>query len=201
MVKRRTVTKPSGKLTSTTRRGSKKASFEAFKKKSNKMFNAAKERAEAEGSGLVGLEDGHYIARLSFAEISKSQSSGRMQIKFSWLVVDGEAKGDSHNEYQGINSEDNITYLNKRLMRLGYDAVGSFEELEETITELNEDKPGVRLQVSTRGDFTNVYIKKVLDEEELPDDDDDVDDDTDDTKDTDETSKKRKRKRRKEAKK
>ena len=154
------------------------SSFGIFAKKSKSMFSKGKERAEAEGAGLLGLEDGYYIVRLTNCELGKSQSSGRMQAMFEWTVVEGEHKGDKHREYQGINSEDNIVYLNKRLMRLGYDSVGSFEELEEIISNLLKEKPGARIQVATRGDFTNVYIKKVLGDEDLPDDE--IDDETED---------------------
>lgn len=124
-------------------------------------WNQAQE--DAKGPLFTTLEDGRYIAKLVGTDIGESQSSGRLQVTWIWEIVEGEYTGEQVRDYDGLENEQNLVYLLRKLAILGYDIdqvnVG---DLEEVLEELVAAKPLCRIRLRTRGDFQNVYIDQMI---------------------------------------
>jgi hypothetical protein len=163
------------------------------KMKLNKgMFKKAAQEAKA--SGFASFDDGIYMVCLTQAEISESMSSGRLQVNRAWTIAEGDQEGENIRDYPGIDNEQQLTFFNRDLIRLGYEPPASAEELEELLEQMIKDRPLVRIRLVTKNsngiDYQNIQILKVLEpvtageedeeEEELPFDEDDDDDDDDD---------------------
>jgi len=131
--------------------------------------------AEAkESGGFTDFEDGFYEAELKEAELQESKSSGRLQVLMVWEVVEGDEKGKSYRDYQGIDNEVGAAILMGNLVTLGAEEVDSPEDLGETLTDLQERGIVARVELKTKGDFQNLRIRKVLENgEDLEDEDED----------------------------
>lgn len=137
------------------------------------LFAKAADRAFESGPGTE-LEDGIYKMALKSAKIGESQTSGRRQVNWTWVVTDGDDAGATKIDTAGIQNEDNIYYLNLMLMRFGYEPPRSEQELAEILEELTENHVLCRCRLTTKkdSDFQNLRVLKVLQETyELPDDD------------------------------
>ncbi len=133
--------------------------------------------------GTVSLDDGTYQGVISAIELGQTQK-GKAQIDWTLKVLAGEFEGRTQHKYDLLASQENVNWL-----------LGTLEALECEIPETDKDLKdalksciGKKIEFSTRtsGDFTNVYINELLDDEEIDDSDDD-DDDNDDEEGVDET--------------
>lgn len=165
----------------------------ALKKKlkaAKKAYSAAKERAVAE-SGFSEIEDGRYIAQCVGAEVTESQSSGRLQINWTWRICEGEFQNEQTMDFDGLETEDNLMWTCRKLARFGYDAPDDIEDIVAIVEEIAEDQPFGRIRLKTKGDFQNLFLDKTLAEydppddyggetaDDEPDDEDDIDEDED----------------------
>lgn len=159
-----------------------------FLKGANKDWKTAKKRAKERKPQFLEYNDGRYLARLVGADIGES-NGGRVQIDFSWKFEDGEYEKKVKHDYQGIETEDNLYWLAQRIEQLGYEMIDDLSELPELLKEILKARPLCTIQLKTNGEFQNVYIKKVHDDEEDAEGDEDEDDaESDDTEDSDEDS-------------
>jgi hypothetical protein len=136
-----------------------------FKKKlraANDAWKSAKTKNAERGAGFVEFEDGRYLARLIKGEIGESQSSGRIQIRWSYRFEDGEYENQTKFDYSGLESEQNLMFLARMLDQLGYEAPDSLDEIEDILTDIEKSKPLVRIRLRTKGEFQNVYLDKVF---------------------------------------
>lgn len=170
----------------------KGGSFKQKLKSFSKNWKKGKERAD-EAPDFDQFEDGRYFAQLSKAEINESKSSGRLQIMWSWIFKAGEYKGKQVNNFHGLETEENAMWLTRFLAKLGYEeAPAESEDLEKLLKELNKEKPCAEISLRTRGDYQNLDVRRLVDEDEIEDDeeeeeeDDDEEDDDDDDDDDDE---------------
>lgn len=147
----------------------------------NKDWKKAKKRVAEEGpGGFADIPDGTYTARLVGAKIGQSESSKRLQVDFDWKIADGEEEGKHKHNYQGLTTEDNLFYLGRDLERLGYEMPDDLEDLPEILADMEKSKPVASIRLRTKGDFQNVYIRKVYASDES-------DEDVDDAEETEET--------------
>jgi chemotaxis protein histidine kinase CheA len=146
---------------------------------------ASKKAKEDTGGNFVELPDGRYTARLSSAKLGES-GNGRAQIAFGWVIADGEYEGKTAYNYQGIQSEDNLFYLGRDLVRLGYELPDSLSDLPEILKDIEKTKPMGVINLKTKGEYQNLYIRKIFDSME-EDGDDDTTEDEDAEVETDET--------------
>ncbi len=172
------------------------------KEKGGKKFDASKALAAAqklwrkakkkmgERTKVVEFDDGRYLARLVGAKLEKS-NAGRAQIRFVWKFVEGEYEGKEKWAFQGIETEDNLTFLCADLDRLGYDV----EEIDDLVkdlpgilAELEKAKPVCRISLKTKdgSEYQNVYISKLMSTDEEDEDEEDEDSDEEDSDDDDE---------------
>ncbi len=135
-------------------------------KKAERMFKIARKRAKDEGGG-ANKPDGAYRGIFKEFKITES-GNGRLQCVFGVKIGEGEFKGEMERKYCGMDSEDNIVYLNKDLNRLGFDGFDSMEELEAIGEEIKGK--GVRFKLVTKGEYQNCYFDKLLSDADYDDD-------------------------------
>lgn len=158
-------------------------------KRFDKTFKTAKKRAHEEGFGGAELPDGKYKARLESCELSESQSSGRMQVCFAFVVTAGEQKGEKVRKYQAVETEDDQVWLARDLKRFGIEAPESAQDLIDTVKLLDESKPELVISLKTKDSGQFCYIDKVTSEIEGGDEDEEESEDDEEMEDSDEESK------------
>ena len=138
-----------------------------FAKRLSKLkgnWNKAKER---KGGGFESaVEDGIYKMCVTVAELTERQSSGRLQIHWEFTVMDGEFKGEAVHDYDGMESEDNLFFIQRKVTKLGHEAPEDPSEIEEILAAITKEHPVFRGRVKTKDDFTHVHINKLLEGEE-----------------------------------
>ena len=112
------------------------------------------------------VPDGVYKARITNAELGESQSSGRMQVAWEATIVEGEQKGDVVRDYDGLETEKNLFYLQQKLGRLKQEVPDDISEIEEVLNAITKEKPLVRIRVRTKDDYQHFQINRVLDNED-----------------------------------
>lgn len=133
---------------------------------------AQKKVTETRGkAGAPEFEDGIYLAKLASAELGEWNE--KLKVLFKWKFMDGEYEGQVIHDYQGINSEENLYYLGRRLEDFGYEMPDDPTELPETLAAIVGEKKLCKIRLRTKGDWQNVYLQKVLedaDDAEVEDD-------------------------------
>lgn len=125
----------------------------------------SKARARAEEEPMYGeIDDGRYVAALSEGKITESQN-GRLQVAWTYTILQGENKGETVRSYDGLESEDNLMWLARKLSRLNYDVPESIDEVQAILDEITKEKPKVAIRIKTKGEFQNVYIDKLVSSE------------------------------------
>lgn len=114
--------------------------------------------------GGSAVEDGIYRLRITGCELTESMSSGRLQIHWEFTVAEGEQKGEQCHDYDGLESEDNLFFLQRKLARLGKEVPEDISEIETVLAEIIKERPLIRGRVKTKDDFTHVYINRMLDD-------------------------------------
>jgi len=123
------------------------------------------------GGGL--LPPGIYLARLSNVEGTVS-STDKPMVKWTWVVVEGEEKGQTGYSNSVLVTEDNYAYFNRDLTRLGYELPDDMGELEELLSEIAGEKFLCKIRVVERDGNTNIYLQSVIEDDGY--DDDEADD-------------------------
>ena len=148
---------------------------------------SARSRAN-ESTGFTEVPDGRYLAHLTAAQIGESKSSGRLQIQWTWTIADGEFEGDTKLDFDGLETEDNLVFLGRKLARFGYELPEDITAIADILEELIEKRPLARIRLKTRGEFQNVYVDKIMrsvdndeDDDESSSDDVGSDEDVEDT--------------------
>jgi hypothetical protein len=132
-------------------------------KKLGGNWKKASKRDPSEFGGSA-IEDGIYRLRITGCELTESVSSGRLQIHWEFTVAEGESKGEQVHDYDGLESEDNLFFLQRKLARLGKEVPEDVSTIETVLQEIEKERPLIRARVKTKDDFTHVYINKMLDD-------------------------------------
>lgn len=129
------------------------------------VLNFKKARAEAKkvGSG-ISVPDSLYICRLKKAEWGSNDKGEWCQLQFP--IIDGDEKGKTLSIF-GRMEQDRIPYFLRDLTTLGGDVseVESVDDLKPVVADLVKASPVVKLKVVTKGEYTNVYLQKLLDDD------------------------------------
>lgn len=113
--------------------------------------------------------DGKYTTRLTGATINESKNSGRVQIVFTYLVVDGDEAGRDLKSFHGIEDEQQMEWAASHCYRLGLDISDvPLVKLPENLAELEAFAPYVKLTLKTKGEYQNIYVDKSWDAEGEP---------------------------------
>ena len=130
-------------------------------KKAQDNWQGAREKAK-ESSGFTEVPDGRYLAHLTNAQIGESRSSGRLQIQWTWTISDGEFEKDTKLDFDGLETEDNLVFLGRKLARFGYELPEDITAISDILDELIEKQPLARIRLKTKGEFQNVYVDKLM---------------------------------------
>jgi hypothetical protein len=124
-----------------------------------KNWKAAASEAKSESSGVPG---GTYAARTGMPELRPGSSGLRLYCPYT--IVDGEHANSKVIKSDGIGSEENLKHFLRYCARYGYDPEEiTAENAEAVLKEIGKKAQVVEIQVKPNGDFTNVYVNKVLD--------------------------------------
>jgi len=133
--------------------------------RAKKLFGKAQENLKAGGGGS-DIDDGRYKARIISAEGPvESKSSSKIQAIIRFKILDGEFKDTEVAKFSNLEHEVGQSILMRELGILGYE-VEDFDDYEATLEAIDKDKPSVRIRVSTKNEFQNISIDKLLEEEE-----------------------------------
>lgn len=130
-------------------------------KKAQNNWQGAREKAK-DSTGFAEVPDGRYLAHITNAQICESRSSGRLQIQWTWTISDGEFENDTKLDFDGLETEDNLIFLGRKLSRFGYELPEDIIEISDILDELVEKKPLARIRLKTKGEFQNVYVDKLM---------------------------------------
>lgn len=146
-----------------------------------KSWKTAKKRVtDTEKGGFEEFPDGLYDAQLIGAEIGESKGAkARLQVDFSWRFMDGDLEKKVKHDYQGMNTEDGLFYLGRRIEELGYEAPDDLGDLPEVLKAIVKEKIAARIVLKTKGEFQNVYIRKLLGDDADEDVEETEEDETD----------------------
>lgn len=123
----------------------------------------AAQKAAQESSFGSKVPDGRYIAQIVGAEVGESQSSGRLQVAWEYCILEGEHAGEIVRDYDGLETQENLVWLARKLDRLGYETASiSFEELEDVLRDCVESRITVQLRLKTKGEYQNAYVDQRL---------------------------------------
>jgi hypothetical protein len=149
-------------------------------KQAKKLWKKARKEAEVPFGSQY--EDGRYKAKLIKAEIGTSQND-RLQITWTWKFTAGENKGEQVLDFDGLETEDNLIWLGRKLVRLGAELPDDLDDLQELLNDIVSGKPEAMIQLITKGDFQNLRIQRLVDEEADEEEEDDVDEEEEDEED------------------
>ena len=135
------------------------ASAVSYKSKLSKLKKGWQEASKREPGKFATVEDGIYEAKLAVCKLSESISSGRLQVAWGYVIAKGENKGQQVRDYEGLESEDNLFYLQRKLAQLGADIPEDPAEIESVLKKLEKKGPLVKIRVNSKDGFTHVYIQ------------------------------------------
>ena len=139
---------------------------------SAKLAQFDKEWAEAEVRNDKNFEqvpDGKYQVVVDEVEIVESKA-GNLQLKWQFAVFNGSHKGRKLWKYNGLEKSDHIEYLKKDIATAGLE-IAKLSDLPGNLKYLLDQV--LEITVKTKGDFTNIYINKSLNDEVVKEVDDD----------------------------
>jgi hypothetical protein len=158
--------------------GGKSVDFGKYLRGLNRHLEKAKETAES--SGFEEFDDGRYQMRAVDAKIGVSKNK-RVQVVITWKFLNGAYKGKEKLDFEGL-VEDHLPYLLKKLDAMGYDT-SELEDLESELKDILDDikksKPKCKVRLKTKGEFQNVYVDGLLDEEEEDEDGEEEEEESD----------------------
>jgi len=145
---------------------------EKFKLSKSELSKAWKDGYAKKDEFVGGFEpeDGRYMAAVTLAERGDSKASGRDQITMEYTFLDGDYKGRSTRSYDGLDRPEGIPYVMKRIQALGFEVPEDLDDLEDVLKKITRKRPQVRILIKSKDGFRNIYIDKVMDEEDEVDD-------------------------------
>lgn len=137
----------------------------ALERRLSELQDNWEEAEPRERFGRISVPDGNYQCSIEgVPQVTESQS-GRIQVVWPILVETGEYRGERLPKYDGIETTENLTWLKTTMETLDLELPDDFAELQEAL------KPAadlfIAVTVRTQGQFTNVYINSLLDEDQL----------------------------------
>lgn len=141
------------------------ANLKAKLAKLKKNFKKAQDVAKQGVLTNDNVTDGVYKAQITGAKGPvEAQQSGRLQAILNYEILDGEFKGEKLVSFPNLENEIGLGILLRAMQVLGYD-VEDVDDVEATLADMDKVKPVVKISVKTKGEFQNINIVKLLDEE------------------------------------
>lgn len=121
---------------------------------------------EAESNPIgdfTNWEDGQYNVKLVGASVGESQN-GRLQVKWEFENLE-DSEAQHHFMFDGMDtevSEQCLAYLRKHIEQMGFEPPANLSKLEELLEQMVEAGPELRIQLKTKGEYQNTYIKNLI---------------------------------------
>lgn len=128
-------------------------------------WNAAKEESAKNSFGGTTLTDGQHVCKLTAMEIRSTDNGPKLVIDLT--AIEGDEIGEKGQIWHDF-SDEGMIHLQRTLRRMGVD-VDAIEpedlpvQLPQEIERLLAEQPGIRVNVKTKGQYTNCYIDKLVD--------------------------------------
>lgn len=118
-----------------------------------------------------------YVARIESAVVGESKK-GRLQIDWTLCIVGDDYDGKKVHRYTGLETEENLAFLQGDLETLNLQIPDDIDDLGESLEEANGLL--VAITVAKNDEFLNIYFNDVVEENEDGDDSSGEDSDDDD---------------------
>jgi hypothetical protein len=159
--------------------------FDALLKKLEKKWGGVEPR-----HGRAPVPDGTYQCRIDTASMDVSKNSGRLQITWGFVVLNGPEEGNKIFKYDGLETDENMAWVQGTLETLELKIPKKLSTLKKIL--LKAVGLAVEVQVRTKGEFTNSYISGLL-EDEGEDEDEEEEEEEEESDDEDEDDDKKKK--------
>lgn len=133
--------------------------------KLNKLNKSWKDASKREPSQFEDLEPGVYLMSMTGATCDTFGVNQKLCIKWDYTVQEGESVGSIQSDFDQLETEDNLFWVQSKLNQLGYDLPDEIKELPEVLEDIEKSKPILRCKVVEKGGYTHVYINKVVEGE------------------------------------
>jgi hypothetical protein len=117
---------------------------------------------------MPGVPDGLYTLQLQEAVLKESESSGKLMITRTHLVLDGDYQGETIKDFLSLETEKGPYFVAQWVEQMGYEVPDNVEQLEDVILAISGANPVYTGNVKRSGDFTNVRVKELLETVEEP---------------------------------
>lgn len=114
--------------------------------------------------GSTEFDDGKYLAQITKASVGQSKNTQRWQHTFGFKFVEGDYKGKTKYQYQGMDNEVGLGILIKTFELLGH-SVEDPTDFAAADKAVVKEAPLVEIRLKTNGEFQNVYVLKKEDSE------------------------------------
>lgn len=131
------------------------------KLKSGVLNWGSAKKAAQEGTGFPEFDPGRYNVQLSKAEIKESKK-GSLMCQWTLNFLDGKYQGKSIMKFSMLESDQNLEFFAKDIMRLEWEFPDDPDQIEETLEEIVKADLVVQIEIVKNGDYTNIYFQKVL---------------------------------------
>lgn len=142
------------------------------------IYTAAKNKAATFSGEKV--PEGKYELRLSGIKLKEKKLDGggyNISMQRTFTVLSGENEGMSQTDFIGMSSEGGLAVAMGFVETMGYDIPEGPEDWPEIVEELQEEAPAVMGEVTHSGDFVNIRVTEVLDDEDIDDGEEPEDED------------------------
>ena len=135
-------------------------------------------KASASASNVVA---GKYMFKIESAKYQESDKGPSIKEILKITGGNEEFVGETISQYNNLATEQNMSFFKQKLQRLGIDIPEDFTEIEDGTT--CEAMEGITFEgeVKIKNGFVNVYVNRLIDEDDA--DDEDMDDDDDESED------------------
>lgn len=132
-----------------------------------KQYEEAYQKAEVreQNNSFDELPDGKYKVQIDRVELTQSKSSGRPQMVWEFIVIEGKFKGRRIWKYNGLDSAEKIQWLKNDLWTAGL-ALERLTDLERNLSQLLDQF--LEITLKTKGSVQGIYINKMLEMKDLP---------------------------------
>jgi CO dehydrogenase/acetyl-CoA synthase beta subunit len=113
--------------------------------------------------GAARIHDGDYTCRIDDVVLEEAKNSGRLQVAWHLVVIEGDQENKKVVKRDGIEDEDGMAWLQGTLEKLELEIPEDIEDLGETL----EEAKGLEVSVSvvTKDEYQNIYINELVGEE------------------------------------
>ena len=130
-----------------------------------KILGAMQDVYDGGKEAAPGVPEGQYTLQLIKCALAVSQTSGNPMIKRTHLVVEGDYEGSQIYDNLVMANESNMWFVARFIELMGYQVPDDITEIEDIVSKLNDANPVYTARVKKSGDFTNVNVIQLLEEE------------------------------------